>query len=66
MRAKPVKLSASTLVERLALAMRERIERDGGCLPQDLETDGFTREEIDQAWAEAKASLEFQHRVSRR
>lgn len=54
------------LAERMAIAMREKIEQDGGCLPQDLEERGFTPEEIDHAWLKAKDILEFKGRVSRR
>ncbi len=54
------------LGERMAEAMREKIEQDGGCLPQDLQECGFTPEEIDHAWLKAKAIVEFKGRVSRR
>ncbi|HEX4078301.1 MAG TPA: hypothetical protein VHX61_05430 [Rhizomicrobium sp.] len=54
------------LAERTVEEMREKIERDGGCLTQDLEECGFTPEEIDHAWPNAKAILEFKGRVSRR
>ena len=44
-----------SVVERMANAIVEIKQEQGGCLPHDLAGKGFTHDEIDRHWAMAKA-----------
>lgn len=54
------------LVERMTTAILGRLREQGGCLPHDLNADGFTVEEINRHWTMAKAAAEFELRISKR
>ena len=54
------------LVARMAEAIAGILEKKGSCLPHDLLQHGFTYDEINRLWADAKAKADFQVRISKR
>jgi len=46
--------------ERMATTIAELIRRNGGCLPQDLNAEGFSPAEVAEHWRMARALAEVE------
>jgi len=54
------------LTARMAEVIAKILEKKGSCLPHELVKQGFSYDEINRLWAEAKTKADFQVRISKR